>query len=807
MSQYVSHYVKKRLEKIKNSIDEVKFLTSEGYRRFLKKVVTGITGNYDLDVVFSRVVATDNKVIYLDPVHPYLMSLPGLAQKTLVILGQLAHEIFHLLFTDFRVLKQLRKDFEKEGDFRMEQVHESLNIIEDSACELAGTNYYTGSFSLAIRANNECAFNNMPSLDEMAENKVPRLVIFKQACAMYAIIGLLKGKITDPELLDMFKRAIPILDAGRLGETTWVRYEYAKKLYNLMLPLIEEVEKNRQQSAVSQNYKYTKPSEMRGTENNAKSMPTISEDAQLKNRKQTKKLIEKQAAKASGQQDAQDDDKQQQSENTQAGDQSGKNQKSGNKNSSQNPGKSSKTEEENDGGNAGDAGNRENGNTENAEDSSSENAKDEDTKDSDTGENGKPEAENGTEENSDEDVTGDGSSGENEEEGESIDSGDADGNESDGEDADGDTENKDTRSNEDDKDGKTGENSEEDEDAETDGNENTDADADSNEEDEDSEVEEYLKSLEKQLEQVREDIARDEFNKEEQKKQDEAIREFSKTVQYSDLHRGISVNTIRKFNITEIMEEYYETQFNEIRGLTRNMIKRLQDIIRFNEDEKVTGLYTGKVDRSRLYRMDKKTFYKRSEKSDEADLAILVLVDQSSSMNDANRIGYARLACMMLYEVCKALKIPYAVIGHSAVYNRPVVQHRHFVDFDSRDPKEKIKLAHMVTYDNTREGVSLKYAGEYLLRRPESDKILISISDGDPYHPSGDDIYCDDVAQKDTGRVVKELEARGLKIFGLAIGDGKSEIKKIYTHNFIDIPNISLLPARLVSLIERNLFK
>ena len=68
----------------------------------------------------------------------------------------------------------------------------------------------------------------MPSLDDMSE-KVPRLAIFKQACAMYCILGTVKGKFHDPELIELLK-AMLILDKGRLEPRTEGRYEAAKKL-------------------------------------------------------------------------------------------------------------------------------------------------------------------------------------------------------------------------------------------------------------------------------------------------------------------------------------------------------------------------------------------------------------------------------------------------------------------------------------------------------------------------------------------------------------------------------------------------
>lgn len=744
-----SFYVKSKLEKIKNGMDLVKFLMSEGYRYFLQKTVWGVTGNYDLKVIFSQGVYTDNKVISVNPVHPYVLSLKELAKMTLCILGQLAHEIFHILYTDFRTLQEIERKYKQYGNFRMKQVHESMNIIEDSAIELAGTNYYTGSFRQAIIVNNQTALENMPSLDDLLIKGAPRLSIFKQACAMYCILGTMKGKLHDPELIVMFKKAMPILDKGRLSPNSWGRLAAAEELYNLMMPLIEEVEQQAKQQQAQQNYKYTKNEQISsgGPSQQPEEQPQVQQDFQKSNKKKTKEEIEEE-------------------DNQYGSEEAEETKSSSNKN----------TNEEN---------------TENDEENNEENASGEadDDKKSDEEDtlNGNGSSKEEDEGDGEEEKNNSESGGSGDDKGEEEDNSKSDANER----ATEDTNEKNSVSENDDEE-KTPESQD-------------DAEEDDDEADKE-ELDEILKNLGDQLETVKTDVAKDEYDRLEQLQQDKKIREFGKNVSYSNLHRHIRVESNRDFIVDDGVKQHYETMYEPIKGLTRNLSKKLLEVIKFNEDAKYTGLYTGKINKSQLYRADKKLFYQNKSKSDEADLVVEMLVDQSGSMS-GDRIRYARLACMMMYEVCTALNIPFAVIGHAAVHRSNRVVHRHYVDFDSRDRNEKYKLASMTTYDNTREGVSLKYAGEYLKTRKETDKILIAISDGDPYHPSANDIYADGIAQKDTGRVVKELESDGIKIFGVAIGDGKSAIKQIYTHNYIDIPNINLLPAKLVSLIERNILK
>ena len=208
----------------------------------------------------------------------------------------------------------------------------------------------------------------------------------------------------------------------------------------------------------------------------------------------------------------------------------------------------------------------------------------------------------------------------------------------------------------------------------------------------DDEMEELLESLEEQLKDTLEEAAKEEYDKEEQKKQDRAIREFAREVKYSEVHGHIKTQVIRDFNVDKDVIDKYEKQFESIKGLSRSLVKQVRDIIRYNEDVKTTGLLNGKINKSQLYRMDKHFFYKRQEKSDEADLAIVLLIDESGSMYRDNRSTHARQAAMLLYEMCSAINIPFAVIGYDAPFYEDIVRHRHYVDFDSRDKREKYKL-------------------------------------------------------------------------------------------------------------------
>lgn len=683
-------YIKSRLEKIKSEMDEVKFLLSDSYRLFLQKIVHGVTGRYDIKVIFSDGVYTDNKVISVNPVHEYVMRIKGTAKKTLVILGQLAHEVFHIIYTDFNVFTKTKKTYERKGasKFRLSQLHQCFNIIEDSAIELLGTNYYTGSFKQGIIALNKNALECMPTLDEMALKGAPRLAIFKQACAMYCMLGTLKGKLHDLELIEMFEQAIPILDRGRLEPHSSGRLKAAEELYELITPLIEEAEETfEDMKAADIEFCYTKSNKIPDGPQEIVEIPEIKSDFSEESRKAIRVGIEKMKEKSFEEKDKEDA-------------------------------------------------------------SDGKTAKDKDGEKSDK----------------------------------SVDKDIEDGKEVDAHSSKAYTDTK--------KEIEEGE---------------TEKDDSLDKKKEDEKLKELLDSLEKQLEDVLEEAAKEEYDQEVQREQERKIKEFAKEVKFSAIHSHIQTRVIRNFKIDEYMINKYNQEFESIKGLCRNLTKRVRDIIRYNEDVKITGQISGKINKSQLYRLDKLFFYKIKGKSDEADLAILLLIDESGSMMREDRYRAARKAAMLLYEMCYAINIPFAVIGYDAEHKGNTVNHRHYIDFDSRDKREKYKLAYIDAHFENRDGYSIKYAGEYLARRPETDKILIVITDGSPAHPSGSDYYYGEIGIKDAGRVVKELEKKGITTFGVAIGEGKTDIKRIFTKNYIDIPELKYLPGRLANLIERNI--
>ena len=86
-------------------------------------------------------------------------------------------------------------------------------------------------------------------------------------------------------------------------------------------------------------------------------------------------------------------------------------------------------------------------------------------------------------------------------------------------------------------------------------------------------------------------------------------------------------------------------------------------------------------------------------------------------------------------------------------------------------------------------------------KRPESQKLLIIISDGQP----ADCGYSGTEAEADLRGIKNEYRKRGIVIFAAAIGDDKENIRRIYQDGFLDITKLEDLPKNMTQLVKQYL--
>ena len=321
------------------------------------------------------------------------------------------------------------------------------------------------------------------------------------------------------------------------------------------------------------------------------------------------------------------------------------------------------------------------------------------------------------------------------------------------------------------------------------------------ERDDDYKREMYDKAAE-DIERLLDQMAERAACKELEQNRTKQLNEAAQNISYGDAHKGINVKINR---IAEVDEELVE-QYNLIAGPLLAISRQLQSsLLRQLKDSrrggKQTGLLMGRrLNSSSLHRNDGKVFYKNALPNETPELAVALLIDESGSMRSYDRCTYARAAAIILHDFCDKLDIPVMIYGHTTGYSSEVKLFS-YAEFDGYDNNDKYRLMDIAARDCNRDGAALRFVAEQLVKRQEEVKLLILISDGQP----ADDGYHGTAAEEDLRGIKQEYRRKGVLFVAAAIGNDKENIERIYGDSFMDITDLSELPAKLTSVVKRHI--
>ena len=283
------------------------------------------------------------------------------------------------------------------------------------------------------------------------------------------------------------------------------------------------------------------------------------------------------------------------------------------------------------------------------------------------------------------------------------------------------------------------------------------------------------------------------------------MNEMAQSISYGDIHRGVNKKVHRIASVDEELVEHYNAVSAPLiaisKQLQKNLLRQLKDV---RLGGKLTGLLMGRrLDSHSLHRNDGKMFYKNNLPQDAPQLAVGLLLDESGSMGSADRATYARAAAIILYDFCRGLEIPITVYGHSTsgYSSNPTVDLYSYAEFDAYDKNDKYRLMDISARDSNRDGAALRLVAEKLVKRPETVKILILVSDGQP----ADYGYYGTAAEEDLRGIKQEYQRKGITFVAAAIGDDKANIERIYGDSFLDITDLNQLPVKLTAVVKRHI--
>lgn len=305
------------------------------------------------------------------------------------------------------------------------------------------------------------------------------------------------------------------------------------------------------------------------------------------------------------------------------------------------------------------------------------------------------------------------------------------------------------------------------------------------------ELKKALKNSEKTFEKAQEEMDRSSIEGGEVLAENNALHEGVKTQEgmiekFGDKisHEGKSVQS----QIPHLMEY--------VNPLSKNMKKLLMYKAR---NRSLKGQFVGKLDMKSLYRAhtDGRVFRKDTE-GEQTNVRICILVDESGSMH-GRKIEKAIQGCYVVAKAAQKIKVPFSIYGHTENRNFEL---RQYVDYKNCFKKRSVdNIFKMRARNNNRDGLAIYKCLCSLAQNKgciDEKQILVVISDGQP--ATWD--YGGLEAEKEMQAIMNKFEKLyGISTIGIAIGSECKEVAAIYK-NAVMVENVSELPTKMMEILR-----
>ena len=270
-------------------------------------------------------------------------------------------------------------------------------------------------------------------------------------------------------------------------------------------------------------------------------------------------------------------------------------------------------------------------------------------------------------------------------------------------------------------------------------------------------------------------------------------------------HEKVGMIVHRPESTPEQQQEYREIA-SALMPVIQELTRKTEPLL---EHEIATEFAKNRVYGSRFHAEkaavpDFRYFSKKNPPDENPSLAVALRVDQSASMNAFGRLEAAKEAAIAVCEFCEACGIPVLIYGDTADRSpREKMSMYAYLDWEEPALNDKYAIMSMQGISNNRDGMALRVLSEKLTQAPQTTKLLISLSDGQPKAMPD---YTGNSAAEDMKQTIKEYSRKGVIFLAAAIGQDKDAICEIYgQERFIDISDLKQLPMRLVQVIARYL--
>lgn len=281
-------------------------------------------------------------------------------------------------------------------------------------------------------------------------------------------------------------------------------------------------------------------------------------------------------------------------------------------------------------------------------------------------------------------------------------------------------------------------------------------------------------------------------------------REARKLVQGS-IHEKVGM-VVHRPEATSVDRQAYRQFAAELLPVIRELIRRTQPLLKHEVSAEFTQnrVYGTKFHGEKVASPDFHYFSKKHPPDEAPSLAVALRVDQSASMNVFGRLEAAKRAAVAVYEFCEGCGIPLLIYGDTADRSpREQMSLYSYIDWDGPKLGDQYSLMSIESVSNNRDGMALRILAEKLLKAPQTTKLLISLSDGQPKAMPD---YTGQAAVDDMKGLIGEYSRRGILFLAAAIGQDKETICDIYgSERFLDVTDLKRLPTQLVQVISKYL--
>ncbi len=250
----------------------------------------------------------------------------------------------------------------------------------------------------------------------------------------------------------------------------------------------------------------------------------------------------------------------------------------------------------------------------------------------------------------------------------------------------------------------------------------------------------------------------------------------------------------------------YNKMVSELMPVIRELIRKTTPLLEheISAEYNKNCVYGTKFHAEKVSSQDHRYFSKKRPPEEEPSLVVALRIDQSASMKAMGRLEAAKQAAVAVYEFCTACKIPLLIYGDTA--DRSPIERMSmysYIDWEEPDLNDKYSLMAIQSHSNNRDGMALRILAEKLVKMPQTTKLLISISDG---QPKAMPEYTGQAAIDDMKQIISEYSRKGILFLAAAIGQDKDTISDIYgQERFLDMSNLRQLPIQLIRIISRFL--